>query len=508
MSLARTAARGAAWSMGLAMAARAVGLLGTLVITRYLAPETMGEVQVAMVLVTTAHYFSLMGLGHYVVAKPNEGREAAFHSTLMSLVLGALAIGGVVLFGSKLALSFDAPAATKYLPGVAVAVAFDRLCFIPSRILVRDMRFRAAGLVRTVGELIFPVVAVGLAVRGHGGEALVYANIARSGARAAATIGAVGLRDWLAPCHLSMQRTRAILSFGLPNGVAGMTGFAARYWDNLLMARLFGPAELGYYQLAYNLSDLPSNQLGEHVGDVLLPSFARLPAERCAAALARAVRLLGLLMFPLALGLAVMSPTIVAAFLNPAWEPVGARATILAALSAFYPIGFAVHSYLNASGHPRWVMILSVFRTAVLLGGMLVLGWMGGPLWACAGVGLAFGAYTFASLILAARLAAISPWALVAGLVRPFIACVPMVMAVLGTRVLLRSGGVTASAVFVAGELVAGAVVYVTSALLIARAASRDLLQVVGGVLARKRAVAVVALGQTPAPTKARNAGD
>src|SRR5439155_14806 len=116
-------------------------------------------------------------------------------------------------------------------------------------------------------------------------------------------------------------KTREILSFGVPNGVSTMAGFAARYWDNLLMAKLFGPGELGYYQLAYNLSELPSNQVGDHVGDVLLPAFARLPPERRGPALGRALRLLGLVMFPLSIGLGAMGPTVVAAFLAPAWQP-------------------------------------------------------------------------------------------------------------------------------------------------------------------------------------------
>src|SRR5687767_8917900 len=111
MSIAQKAVRGAAWTMALNMAGRGIGLIGTLVITRYLSPETIGEVEVAVVLVTTANYFSLMGLGHYVASKPNEGREAAFHSTVMCLALGAVALGATLLLRDVLAPRFGAPAA-------------------------------------------------------------------------------------------------------------------------------------------------------------------------------------------------------------------------------------------------------------------------------------------------------------------------------------------------------------------------------------------------------------
>jgi lipopolysaccharide exporter len=473
--------------MVLNMLARAIGLVGTLVITRYLAPDAVGEVQVAVVLVTTAHQFSLLGLGHYVASKPDGGREAAFHSTVITAATGLIAIGGAVLLRGWLSRHAGATAAAAYLPGLAFSIALDRITFVPARVLIRDMRFRANGIVRTLGEFVFPFVAVGLAVRGWGGHALVWANIVRAVVRAIGVVIVVHPREWLYPCRLTMAKTREVLAFGLPNGVSTMAGFAARYWDNLIMARLFGAAELGYYQLAYNLSELPSNQVGDHVGDVLLPAFARLPPERRGPALGRALRLLGLVMFPLSIGLGAMGPTVVAAFLAPAWQPVGSRVAILAALSAVYPLGFAIHSYLNASNHPRWVMVLGILRTAVLLGTLAILGWLGGPLWACCGVGVGFGLYAVLGIMVASRLEGISPMPLLVGLRGPLLACVPMVAAVLGTRALLFAAGVKTPLVHLALELVAGAAAYVVAALVLAPSISRELVTVLRTTLLDRR---------------------
>ncbi len=492
-SVAQQAIRGAAWTMVLNMAGRGIGLVGTLIITRYLAPEEIGEVQVAVVLITTANYFSLFGLGQYIASRPDEGREAAFHATVMALGFGAIAIGATVLMRDWLGPRFDAPAATGYLPGMALSMALDRLAFIPTRVLVRDMRFRSVALVRTAGEMVFPFVAVGLALDGRGGEALVIANVVRSLVRTGATLAIVNWRTWAWPCRLSWKKTREILSFGLPNGVASMAGFAAGYWDNLLMARLFGAGELGHYQLAYNLSTLPSTQVGEHVGDVLLPSFARIPMERRGPALVRAVRLLALVMFPLSFGLAVMAPTIVAAVLSPAWEPVGSRVTILAVLSAVYPLGFAVHSYMNAVNRPRLVMWLSIARIFALLGAMWLLGHLGGPLWACVGVGVGFGGYTVAGLVMAARIGGVSPSAVLLGLLPALLACGPMVAMVLGVRVGLRALGFHAPLVLVSAEFLAGAVSFVGAALVIAPTLSREFVQVISTTLLGRRRPTVTA---------------
>jgi lipopolysaccharide exporter len=464
--------------MVLNMLGRAIGLVGTLVITRYLSPDAVGEVQVAVVLVTTAHFFSLLGLGHYIASKPEAGPDAAFHSTVITAGTGVVAIGGAVLLRGWLSRHLGAPSAVDFLPGLAVAIALDRITFVPARVLIRDMRFRTNGLVRTAGELTFPFVAVGLASHGWGGHALVWANIVRALVRAIGVVLVVHPREWLLPCRLTWAKTKEVLAFGLPNGVSTMAGFAARYWDNLIVARLFGPTHLGYYQLAYNLAELPNNQVGDHVGDVLLPAFARLPKERRGPALARALRLLGLVMFPLSIGLGVMGPTVVAAFLAPAWQPVGPRVAILSAVSAVYPLGFAIHSYLNASNHPRWVMVLGLIRTAVLLSSLALLGWLGGPLWACGGVGLGFGVYALLGILVACDLEKISPWPLLRGLRGPLLACLPMVGAVLAVRYLLRAAGVDSPLAHLIIEVLAGAGGYVAGALLLAPAVARELFMV------------------------------
>ncbi len=483
MSLANTVVKGAAWTVAIGMAARALGLVGTLVVTRYLAPDVMGDVEVAAVLVLTAHQFSVLGLGHYLVAKPNEGPEVGFHTTVFTLLTGSASIGLLLIFGSWFV--GDSRTALPYLPGLALAVFIDRLAFVPTRVLVRDMRFRTGGIVRALGEVVFAAVAVGMAVAGQGGESIVVANLARSAVRAGICIAIVDYRDWLKPHPLTMARTRDMFRFGFPVGLSVMATFAARYWDNLLIAGMFGTQELGFYKLAYNLSDVPSNQVGEQIGDVLLPSFARLPPDRRQAALARSLRLLALIMFPLSIGLGVIAPTVVRALLAPQWEPVAPRLAILACLSAVFPIGYAVYAYLNAANHPRAVMALAFFRTVILLGSMGVLGSAGGPLGACFGVGIAFGLYALVSVVLTSRLEGWSPAGPLLALLPPLFACVPMAAVVLGVRALLPAETPTVVALIV--ELIAGAGGYIGAALVMAKSVSRELIDLVRGALAHRR---------------------
>src|ERR1051326_1505476 len=92
MSLAHKAARGALWTVISSMGGRAVGVLGTLVMTRFLSPDTIGEVSDATILCMTANWLTIWGFGQYTVVK---GRgditaEVTWHATVFYLVLGVI----------------------------------------------------------------------------------------------------------------------------------------------------------------------------------------------------------------------------------------------------------------------------------------------------------------------------------------------------------------------------------------------------------------------------------
>src|SRR6188508_921372 len=87
---ARMAARGAAWMIVTSMGARVVGLLGTLVVTRFLAPEVMGEVTAAVIISMTTGWLSTWGFGQYAVVKGRgaDALEVTWHATVMYAVVG------------------------------------------------------------------------------------------------------------------------------------------------------------------------------------------------------------------------------------------------------------------------------------------------------------------------------------------------------------------------------------------------------------------------------------
>lgn len=486
MSLAHKAARGALWTVISSMGGRAVGVIGTLVITRFLSPHTIGEVSDAAILTMTANWITIWGFGQYYVVKGRgaDRAEVVWHATFFYLVLGILSVGSVAALGGYLTPWLDAPGAAKFVPGMALSVFIRRMGAMPERILTQQMNFRPSGMSLAVGEFAFTATALPLAAYGWGGWALVIANIVKSIVQVGILVSAAGWKSWCTPTKLSWKRTKDMLGFGVPLGIQGVAHMASRYWDNLAISYYFGPGPLGAYNMAYNLADIPAVQVGEQIALVLLPSIAELPKERRPRALERSTALLSLVIFPLAVGLGLIAYPLIAWILpKNDWQEVAPLLTILACLSVFRPITWVISAYMEAESKTGRLMFLEIAKVAFIVGGIgLVSQW--GPHAAAAAVGVAFGLTALAGIAMVVRHGP-SLKRLGAGFVQPLIACFVMGAAVFLTHRGLQMTGLSHPSVYVIVEILIGAFAYVVAALIFARETSKDLLQLLAKALKR-----------------------
>ena len=477
MSLAHKAARGALWTVISSIGGRAVGVLGTLVMTRFLHPDQIGEVSDATILCMTANWLTIWGFGQYTIVKGrgDDSVEVTWHATVFYVVLGAVSLGTVALLGGHLTPLLQAPHAAVYIPGMALALFIRRLGAMPERMMTRQMNFRPSGLALAVGESVYTVTAVLLAALGFGGMSIVYGNLVQSIVVVFILMRASGIRSWATPAPLRWARIKDMLRYGVPLGLQGMAHNASRYWDNLAVSHFFGAGATGVYNMAYNLADIPAIQVGEQVALVLLPSMAELPRDRRAAALERSTALLSIVIFPLAVGLGFVSHALISVIL-PAnqWQEVAPLLTVLACLSVFRPITWVLSAYMEAEDKTNRLMFLEFLKLIVLLGGIALLAPYGLRIAACA-VGIAFGVCAIGGVALVVREGP-HPGRLAIGFLQPLAACAVMGAAVWLVHRGLVLAGIAHPGVYLVAEIVAGALTYVGAALVLCPTTSRDLL--------------------------------
>ena len=405
--------------------------------------------------------------------------------TVAHLAIGFTVLALAALTSGVAGRYFGVPEMARYAPGFAVALGLERVGTIAERTLARDLRFRPIAAARSASELGYSASSIAFAALGFGGMAIVYGNIVRGLLFCPILVVASNRAAWLTVTPLRLATFRPIFAFGLPLCISYLAVIVSRRWDNMVITKMYGPAIAGLYNLAYNLADVPALQVAEQIGDVLMPSLSQLAPDERKAAVVRVAGLLAILVFPLAVGLGAVAPTIESLF-SASWRGVAPMLAVLAAMSITRPIAVSiVGPYLQVAGRTRVVMVLGLVQTALLMGGLFTLGRLG-PLWACAAVGLAFALYTLVSLLVLRALDGVAVGRLLLRCVPPLLASVPMVMAILALRTATTRFELP-GALRLAFEIALGAVAYVASAFVVARPLARELIETVRDALRRRR---------------------
>lgn len=486
MSITVRAVRGAAWNMGTGVGARILQLVGTVVLTRFVAPDQFGEVSAAAVCVLTANQLTAFAIGQYLIARRSPP-EVVFQAAEIHLGTGFIAMAVVVLLARPLGAMVDAPGMATFIPGFALANLLDRARYVPERLLTRDLRFRTLAMVNASGELTYTAVALALAVAmGWGGHAIVVANIARALLTCTLILRLAPRSEWWAPTRLRLKTARELLGYGTPIMLGALSDVAATRWDNLIVARLFGPAVLGHYTLAYSLAELPVSYIAKHMSDVLLPSFSQANPSRQRAAVARSAGLMMLVVAPLGVGLGAVAPTLVAAFLDARWAPIAPLLATLSVVTVLRPATWPTSAFLQAQQRPMLIMVASFVKAPVLLSLVALLGMWGGPVWSCAAPGIAYILSTSVMVLLAAKGEGLPAGDYLLALVRPLAACAPMYAAVSAVRTFCLAQGLGHVPSLIL-QVVAGTAVYAGAAFLLARPLVIDLIHTLRHSLARRR---------------------
>jgi len=476
MSIGRKAAHGVAWNMLLGVSSRVLQLIGTVILAHFMTPDEYGAVMFAAIVVLTASAVTSFSFGQYLIAKRGSP-EIAVQAAAIHVTMGIAATLIVWLLRDVIGDWFGVPAMGQYVLGYAVAfLILDRVRYVPERITMRALRFRTLATINGLGDVAFTVAAVATAGR-LGAWAYMIGALAKSLVTSTLYCYVAPRAEWLVRLRLRLADAKDLFTYGLPIMVSVVTDNATRKWDNVIVSYLFGPGTMGAYNYAYSLAETPINNVAEHIGEVLMPSFSLMePGQRERAAV-RAASLMGLVVSPLGVGLGAVAPTLANAIFNKQWGPmVGPMLVILSVMTVFRPMPWSAIAYVQAVQRTRVVMWASFMRAVLVLALVAVGGLVAGPRGACVGAGVGYAAHSIWTILAVGRVTELPAAAYLAAVGRPLLPCVPMFFAVLGLAHVLDASGLPLVASLIV-QIAVGAVVYIVGAFVLVRAGVDELLR-------------------------------
>jgi O-antigen/teichoic acid export membrane protein len=370
--LSRKIASATRWSL-LNMVVIRVGnfSLGVILARFLLGPSEWGLYAVGLLVLNVLLSANEMGVSLAIVRW--DGDVKRFAPTVLTLSFTNSALLYVLLYfaAPSVAGALGSHDATWMLRVLCFSVVIDGLACVPHGIITRTF---AQGQRMAIDFSVFVVssgVTIVLAILGTGAMSFAWGSLAGS---FASLIGSMLAAPGFVRFGWDRTQAKALLRFGLPLAGASLLVLAMINVDSAVIGALLGPAALGMYQIAFNVSSWPVRSISEAARRVSFAGFSRVAdsSVNLTDGFCRALTMLLAAAVPICGLLAVLAAPVIRTVYGDTWAQAAAPLRYLAILGLVRVAYELAYDCLGASAHRKSLLVVQGLWLAALIPTLLM----------------------------------------------------------------------------------------------------------------------------------------
>ena len=295
-------------------------LIFQVILARILSPNEFGILAEMLVFISVAEAFSNGGLGTALIQN-KKADELDFGTAIVSSFLISIAFYFVVFFTApRIANFYDEKALIELMRVFGLAIPFYSFNSIQNAFLLKKYETKVMFISSFSTTLLSGVIAVFFALKGCGAFSLVLQNLL-------SMVGNVMvlqiLSKWRPKIMFSKDRFKALFSFSWKIVVSGVFASLLENIYSLFIGKSYNSEILGYYNRGNSFPSTIIGQLRIAISAVTLPYFSDNQDNRNLLILniKKITHLSVLIIFPVAVGLAVISEPLIQFLLTDKWLP-------------------------------------------------------------------------------------------------------------------------------------------------------------------------------------------
>jgi O-antigen/teichoic acid export membrane protein len=342
----------------------------TVILARLLSPTDYG---LQGMVFTLTGFFSLFKDAGLSVASVQ--RRDLTHDQISTLFWINVAVGTfltlvVASMGPLLVIFYKEPRLLGITFVSASVFLLNSLSVQHRALLDRSLRFATTAKVDVLALAISAAVGITMAVLGFGYWALVGQAVA---APLAGMTGVWIAMPWRPGRPRRSSGVRSMMRFGGTVTLNSLVVYLAYNTEKVLLGRFWGPAALGIYGRAYQLANLPVQQMINAVGAVAFPVLSRMQsdADRVRRSFMKAHSLVVSMTIPVVISCAVFANEIVRVVLGPKWTGTATVLRLLAPTVLVFALVNPFSWFLRATGRVVRSLKIALMLTPVVILGVV-----------------------------------------------------------------------------------------------------------------------------------------
>ena len=311
---------GLVWRFAERVGAQLVAFVVSIILARLLEPSMYGTIALVSVFTSLLQVFVDSGLGNALIQKKNADDLDFSTVFYTNLVIGSVLYIGLFVCAPLIAEFYHDADITPLVRVLGLVLLIAAVKNIQQAYVSKKMIFKRFFFSTLGGTIAAAVVGIWMAYNGFGVWAIVTQNMTNM------IIDTVILWitvKWRPRLLFSLDRLKGLFSFGWKLLVTSLMDRLYNDIRQLIIGRMHSPAELAYYNRAYNLPDLVIKNVNSSIDSVLFPAMAEAQNEkqRLKNIMRRSMSTAIYIMSPLLIGMASVGAPLVRLLLTEKWLP-------------------------------------------------------------------------------------------------------------------------------------------------------------------------------------------
>jgi PST family polysaccharide transporter len=324
--------------------------LGSLmVLARLLAPKDFGLVGMVTAFTGVLTLFRDFGLSSAAIQRAKVTDEQLSTLFWINILVGIVLAILAVALAPFIAAFYHEPRLVGITSVLALGFLFNAAGVQHSVLLQRQMRFTALAVINTVGLVVGTAIAIGGAEAGFGYWALVVMTVT---VPLISTIGFWLVAAWMPGMPRRGTGIRPMMHFGGTVTLNGLIAYVATNFEKILLGRFWGVDALGLYGRAYQLINIPTDNLNQAAGEVAFSALSRVQDDpaRLKNYFLKGYSMVLALTVPITVACALFADDITLVLLGPKWTAAAPIFRLLAPTIVVFAIANPLFWLLSSLG--------------------------------------------------------------------------------------------------------------------------------------------------------------
>jgi lipopolysaccharide exporter len=357
-------AHGAVWMVAFKLIDRSAGLVSTIILARLLSPADFGLVAMAMVLIAALQLMVSFSFDVLLIQNPQAARDEFDTAWTFNCLFACAAAMVLALLAHPASIFYSEPRLTPVIYWLALGFAVQGFSNIGPVIFRREMRFDREFKFLLAKRVATLAVTIPLAFLLRNYWTLVIGQLLGGCIMVALSYIVSDYRP-----RFSMKARRELFNSSKWLVINNILQFLNNRSAEFFIGRLTGAQSLGIYNIALEISILPTTELVAPINRAAFPGYSKVSSDpiQLRNSFLNVISMIALFACPAGIGIALVADLMVPVMLGWAWQNTVPVIQILAIFGVIQALQTNIGYVYLATGKLRLIAALGLFQFILLL---------------------------------------------------------------------------------------------------------------------------------------------